>query len=166
MHAGFVFRHADKVHRIAGRISGKSGKFRIRKDMCQLPGPVRAKVKENQGIARFHLTIYASHLKGNHKFICLTGIISTLQPGTCRNGFWRTALSHSSIHFFDAFPALIPVHSIVAAADTGNFSQLQLFADRFGLFQIGQRTFRRGIPAIQEQVQIHLGDMQLFSHPQ
>ena len=61
-------------------------------------------------------------------------------------------------------PAMVAIHSVVAAADRRNRADADLLALRLELLEVRLRALRRHVTAVEERVDVDLGDALLLRH--
>ena len=163
-HSGVIFRGTHKgdpghpigpVHTLEIRIHKASG---------DLAGPVRAEVKEDNGVPIVHPgTLEAYHRL--HKFVGNSGIVGSLH-GIHRIGMERPFSSgHSIIGALNPIPALIPVHGVVSSHDRCNLTDTDLCTFGLKVFHKALARGGRDVPAVQEAMDIYLCDTLLLGHP-
>ena len=118
-----IIGKADKEHRQT--VSLESCETIIAECACELSGPIRTEVIEDDGILRLNLGHGLSILlnyRGNHKFIGRTLIIGFLHGfyGTIRD--MPLSIHQGAIGFLFPIPTIIPIHGIITSRQCGNLT--------------------------------------------
>src|SRR5699024_9395117 len=105
----------------------KAVKLGIHKYTGDLPGPVRAEVEEDDAVVVGNHTLVVTDNR-LHKFVSNAVLVGLGHSGHRIRVLDALAVDHSVISLLHAIPALIPVHSIVAAHDGGNLAYADFLA--------------------------------------
>ena len=163
-----ILGHSHKMH--TQILPRKAGKVPIHKGFGDLSGPVPSEIKEDDAITGTYCGHRRSsdclHHRRQHKLVGLAFVVRLLHRFHCTGSRLACAICHGAIGFFYPFPAIVPVHGIVAARYGSDFSYAQLLQFFFQLLHKAQTGRWSYIAAIQETMHIHILQPLCRSHLQ
>ena len=149
--------HINQRHKSIDTV--KLIKTLITKCTCNLTCPIRTEIKEDYGIigldCRKWLAIFLNNRR-HHKFIIYILCIRICHGLYCIICFFSLTCDKRIISFLNAVPVIITVHCIIAPMNARNFSNANLVHLFLKLFHKTFSRCWRGIPSIQECVDIYI----------
>ena len=141
------------------------GEGGIHKAAGDLPGPVRAEVDEDDGVALLYLPVLGAH-DGLHKLVGDAGVIGLLHAVHRVGVLDALAPGHGVIGPLHPIPALVPIHGVVTAHDGGDLSHADLPALGRQLLHVALAGGGGHVAAVQEAVDIHPAQAAALGHLQ
>ncbi len=143
-------RHVASLETVKGGVGESAG---------ELARTVRAEVHEQYAVAianRGTVVTVCSHGGGQHEFVVLVPAVGRRQAsGRVGRAVCGTASGEELPRLLNALPAVVAIHCIVAPDDTRHAATAQLVKQRLGPSQRRLGAARRGIPPVEEGVQIN-----------
>ena len=118
----------------------------------QLTGPVGAEVEEDDAVPILD-GMFMDDCRDD-EFVGNVSCIGMFQAGLGIRFLRSFAEGDGIIGFFDAFPALVAVHGIVAAADGGDFTDAEFCALVFQFLEVFAGTAGQYVAAVEEGVDV------------
>ena len=162
-HGGVVLGHAHVGEGEETSPPFEARKVRVDQGAGYLPCPVGAEVVEDNGVAALD-RLCALHHRGHHKLVGDVLVIGVLHSAYRAFGLLALAVDHGGIGLFDALPAVITVHGVVAAHDRGHLAHADFLEFFHELLHIVLAAGGGHVPAVQEAVDEHLLKASLFRH--
>ena len=154
-HRGVILRHADVSKREEAVFALEAGEVRVDKGAGDLAGAVGTEVEEDHRVVRLDLAASGAHNRHDK----LVGHVVGVGVG---HGLHRVAALHAlavyhrGIRLFDAIPAVVTVHGVVAAHDRRDLSD----ADLAELFAAGGDEVLAGagrhVTAVEQGMDVNL----------
>src|SRR5208283_1376417 len=167
-----VLGHAD-VEEIFGALGvGEFVEVRSFEGVGDLAGAVGAEIVEDDRIVvaddadrRSSWPGAAGDYDGLHKFVGDALFVALLEGGDRIVGFgFRFAVDEGAIGEFDALPAVVAVHGVVAANEGGDFADTEFAHFLLEFADVIAAAVGRGVAAVHEAVDEDLFDFPLLGH--
>ena len=154
-HGRVILRHADVGDGEATVPALKAGEIVIDKGAGDLTRSVGTEVVEDDAVARFDGVAARDHGR-QHELVCHAVIIAVLHRLYGIGLLYALAVDDRRIRLFDALPAIISVHRVVASADGSDLADADLLALFNCLRDIFLRAGRGYVTAVEERVDVDL----------
>ena len=128
------------------------------------PGPVRAEIVEDHAVtltdagsrflSRISRFVFLRYTERHNELIVNTRFIRSLNAFCSRSKNCAVPQHHVTIGFFQTFPAFVPVHGIVAAADRCKTADAFFLHKSFQILHIRNGALGRHVPAVQKSMYI------------
>ena len=161
-----VLGHADHMHRPGFCRPFKIRELFIMQRTGNFPGPVRAEIIEDHAVtltdtgsrffSRVSRFVFLRYTERHYELIVHTRFIGSLNAFCSGSKNCTVPQNHIAIGFFQTFPAFIPVHGIIAAADRCKTANAFFLHKGFQILHIRNRALGRHIPAVQKSMYINL----------
>ena len=162
--SSIVLGHADHMHRPGFCRPFKILELFIMQRTGNFPGPVRAEIVEDHAViltdagsrflSRISRFVFLCYTERHNELIVHTRFIRSLNAFCSRSKNCTVPQYHVTIGFFQTFPAFVPVHGIVAAADRRKTADALFLHKSFHILHIRNGALGRHIPAVQKSMYI------------
>ena len=157
-HRGVVARHRDEEEGVVCFFAREAVEARIDEAARQLAGAVRAEVEEYDGIAVLYdggLFAGRADVARLHKLVALAGLVGRLDCGGRALGRYAGPEADRVVGLFDAIPAFVPVHRVVASRDRGDAADADARDLLFERREEGGGGARRCVATVQKGVDVY-----------